>query len=88
MGSRIPQIRKILSKSIDGAPRLTCVPVKNFTTKCEGLSLALFMFAIAGNVTYVLSICTDSMDRQHLVANAPWLAGECEVRARVPQFRS
>lgn len=49
--------------------------LKNFKTKCEGLSLALFMFAIAGNVTYVLSICVESMDRQHLVANASWLAG-------------
>jgi len=48
---------------------------KNFKTKCEGLSLALFMFAIAGNATYVLSICTDSMERKHLIANASWLAG-------------
>jgi len=49
--------------------------LKNFKTKCEGLSMALFLFAIAGNVTYVLSICADSMDRQHLIANASWLAG-------------
>ncbi|KLO15987.1 PQ-loop-domain-containing protein, partial [Schizopora paradoxa] len=48
---------------------------KNFKTKCEGLSLALFMFAIAGNVTYVLSICTKSMERKHYIANASWLAG-------------
>ncbi|TDL23288.1 PQ-loop-domain-containing protein [Rickenella mellea] len=48
---------------------------KNFTTKCEGLSLALFMFAIAGNAAYVLSICTDSMEAQHLIANASWIAG-------------
>jgi len=49
--------------------------LKNFKTKCAGLSLALFLFAIAGNVTYVLSILTDSVDRQHLIANASWLAG-------------
>lgn len=50
--------------------------MKNFKTKCEGLSLALFLFAIAGNVTYVLSICTDSMDKRHLIANASWIAGK------------
>lgn len=44
-------------------------------TGCEGLSLALFLFAIAGNVTYVLSICTESLATKHLVANASWLAG-------------
>ncbi|KAH8114752.1 PQ-loop-domain-containing protein [Phellopilus nigrolimitatus] len=49
--------------------------LKNFKTKCEGLALALFMFSIAGNVTYAFSICTESMDRQHLIANASWLAG-------------
>ena len=45
------------------------------STGCEGLSLALFLFAIAGNVTYVLSICTASLSAQHLIANASWLAG-------------
>ncbi|KAL5482435.1 RTC2 [Sanghuangporus weigelae] len=49
--------------------------LKNFKTRCEGLSLALFLFSIAGNVTYVLSICTESMTPRHLVANAAWLAG-------------
>lgn len=44
-------------------------------TGCEGLSLALFIFSIAGNVTYVLSICTESFSARHLVANASWLAG-------------
>ena len=50
--------------------------VKNFQTRCEGLSLALFMFSIAGNVTYALSICAESMEKKHLIANASWLAGE------------
>ncbi|PAV17126.1 PQ-loop-domain-containing [Pyrrhoderma noxium] len=49
--------------------------LKNFQTRCEGLSLALFMFSIAGNVTYALSICAESMEKKHLIANASWLAG-------------
>ncbi|KAG8743342.1 hypothetical protein FRC10_012221 [Ceratobasidium sp. 414] len=49
--------------------------LKNQETKCEGLSLALFMFTISGNLTYVLSICVASMSKQHLLANASWLAG-------------
>ncbi|KZP31494.1 PQ-loop-domain-containing protein [Athelia psychrophila] len=48
---------------------------KNFKTKCEGLSPALFLFAIAGNVTYALSICAASMEREYLVRNGSWLAG-------------
>ena len=52
--------------------------MKNIETHCEGLSLALFMFTVAGNVTYVLSICTLSMEREHLIANASWLAGTCD----------
>ena len=34
------------------------------------------MFAIAGNVTYVLSICVVSMEKKYLIANASWLAGK------------
>ncbi|KZO93319.1 PQ-loop-domain-containing protein [Calocera viscosa TUFC12733] len=49
--------------------------LKNRITKCSGLSLALFVFAVAGNVTYVLSICVKSMQWQYLVANSSWLAG-------------
>ncbi|KAG8744918.1 hypothetical protein FRC12_014711, partial [Ceratobasidium sp. 428] len=49
--------------------------LKNRETKCEGLSLALFMFTLTGNFTYVLSICVASMSNQHLLANASWLAG-------------
>ncbi|KAG9081223.1 hypothetical protein FRC07_014573 [Ceratobasidium sp. 392] len=60
VGSRIPQIHEL---------------VKNRETKCEGLSLALFMFTLTGNFTYVLSICVASMSKQHLLANASWLAG-------------
>ncbi|KAF8746600.1 PQ-loop protein, partial [Rhizoctonia solani] len=53
----------------------TNITVKNRETKCEGLSLALFMFAIAGNLTYILSICVVSNSSQHILANASWLAG-------------
>jgi len=49
--------------------------MKNIQTKCEGLSLALFLFAIAGNSFYVLSICVASMEWSHLLINASWLAG-------------
>lgn len=48
---------------------------KNVETKCEGLSLALFIYAIAGNLTFALSICVISMEGKHLLVNASWLAG-------------
>ncbi|KAL0580628.1 putative vacuolar membrane transporter [Marasmius crinis-equi] len=49
---------------------------KNFKTRCEGLTPALFFFAMVGNITYVLSICMKSMDKSYLITNASWLAGE------------
>jgi len=49
--------------------------LKNVETKCEGLSPALFLFAISGNTTYALSICFASMKAEYLLANAAWLAG-------------
>ncbi|KAH7099587.1 PQ-loop-domain-containing protein [Auriculariales sp. MPI-PUGE-AT-0066] len=49
--------------------------IKNSQTKCEGLSLALFVFAIGGNATYVASILADSMEPRHLLANLSWLVG-------------
>ena len=49
--------------------------MKNFKTRCEGLSPALFYFAIFGNITYALSICAKSIDIEYLLANAAWLAG-------------
>jgi len=48
---------------------------KNTETRCEGLSLALFMFTIGGNAFYVISICVVSMEWNYLVINASWLAG-------------
>ncbi|KAH9841444.1 PQ-loop-domain-containing protein [Rhodofomes roseus] len=49
--------------------------VKNFKTRCEGLSPFLFVYSITGNTTYVLAILAASMDLQHLIANASWIAG-------------
>ncbi|KAJ7644217.1 PQ loop repeat-domain-containing protein [Roridomyces roridus] len=48
---------------------------KNFRTRCEGLSPALFYFAILGNVTYSWSIIAKSTERDYLITNAAWLAG-------------
>jgi len=49
--------------------------LKNFRTRCEGLSPALFFFAIFGNSTYALSICAKSTNRDYLIKNGGWLAG-------------
>ncbi|KAJ7016655.1 PQ loop repeat-domain-containing protein [Mycena alexandri] len=49
--------------------------VKNFQTHCEGLSPALFFFAIVGNLAYSLSIIAKSRDGDYLITNASWLAG-------------
>jgi len=49
--------------------------LKNFDTKCRGLAPGLFIFGIMGNLTYALSICVSSMEMEHLIANASWLAG-------------
>ncbi|WVN85425.1 uncharacterized protein L203_100571 [Cryptococcus depauperatus CBS 7841] len=49
--------------------------VHNYKTRCAGLSLAMFFFAISGNITYILSILLKSLDLHYILANAPWLAG-------------
>ncbi|CDU24236.1 uncharacterized protein SPSC_03307 [Sporisorium scitamineum] len=49
--------------------------LKNRTTKCQGLSLALFVFAVAGNLTYVASILLKSTKRDYLVESFSWLVG-------------
>lgn len=48
---------------------------KNRHTKCAGLSLALFIFALGGNVTYVLSILLSDTSAGYLVENMSWLVG-------------
>ncbi|KAL7339412.1 hypothetical protein BJY59DRAFT_760747 [Rhodotorula toruloides] len=47
----------------------------NRKTKCVGLSIFMFLLAVAGNSTYVASILLTSMSPQHLLINAPWLVG-------------
>ncbi|KAH9991288.1 PQ-loop-domain-containing protein [Russula vinacea] len=54
--------------------------LKNFETGCHGLSPGLFVFTIMGNLTYALSICMSSMEKDHLIANASWLAGGLSVK--------
>jgi uncharacterized protein with PQ loop repeat len=50
--------------------------VKNFRRKStEGLSLLFFLFACLGNITYVLSIISASLDARYLLVNLSWLAG-------------
>ena len=50
--------------------------VKNFRRKStEGLSLLFFLFACLGNITYVLSIVSASLDLRYLLVNLSWLAG-------------
>ena len=48
---------------------------KNQQTKCAGLSLALFIFAVGGNVTYVLSILLMDTSTGYLIENASWIVG-------------
>jgi solute carrier family 66 (lysosomal lysine-arginine transporter), member 1 len=50
--------------------------VKNFRKKStEGLSLLFFLFACLGNITYVLSILSLSLEPRYLLVNLSWLAG-------------
>lgn len=48
---------------------------KNRYTKCAGLSLALFVFAVGGNVSYVLSILLKDHSMAYVIENASWIAG-------------
>ncbi|SDA01464.1 BZ3500_MvSof-1268-A1-R1_Chr10-1g02692 [Microbotryum saponariae] len=48
---------------------------KNMETKCQGLSLLMFAFSVAGNGTYVASILLTSVNPQHILINASWLVG-------------
>ncbi|KAE8222737.1 hypothetical protein CF319_g4119 [Tilletia indica] len=53
--------------------------IKNRKTYCEGLSMALFVFALLGNSTYVASIMLKSLDPEYLLENASWLVGSLGV---------
>lgn len=48
---------------------------KNRQTKCEGLSLALFVFSVAGNLTYCASILIKSTQKEYVIENMSWLVG-------------
>ncbi|GAA5844793.1 hypothetical protein JCM11251_002279 [Rhodosporidiobolus azoricus] len=47
----------------------------NRKTKCAGLSLLMFAFAVCGNTTYVASILLTSTSSSHLIVNLPWIVG-------------
>ncbi|CAG8537109.1 6125_t:CDS:2 [Acaulospora morrowiae] len=50
--------------------------IKNYTTKStEGLSLAMFCYAVLGNITFCLSIILNSTDYEYLIINFAWLLG-------------
>jgi solute carrier family 66 (lysosomal lysine-arginine transporter), member 1 len=72
--ARIPQICPCPSAPMYGT-FADPITVKNPKTRCEGLSPALFFFSMFGNITYSLSICSESMDWEYLITNASWLAG-------------
>lgn len=79
VGARIPQIRTssaVVTGLLVELSLTRARTVKNFKTRCAGLSLALFLFSIAGNTTYALSILAASLEFKHIAANAGWLAGE------------
>jgi hypothetical protein len=44
----------------------------------------MFLFAIAGNSTFTLSILAASLKQRYLIANASWLVGKprCRTQAR------
>ena len=49
--------------------------MKNSKTKCEGLSIPLFCFALCGNISYVAQVMFESTDRDYLLVNLSWLVG-------------
>ncbi|KZT37820.1 hypothetical protein SISSUDRAFT_1062488 [Sistotremastrum suecicum HHB10207 ss-3] len=48
---------------------------KNRKTSCHGLSLALFLFTIIGNITYLSTMLVKSRDLNHLLASSSFLVG-------------
>jgi len=68
------QLFGYLSASLYLASRVPQI-VKNQKTHCAGLSVALFIFSVAGNIAYVASILVKDLGRKHLIANASWLLG-------------
>ena len=49
---------------------------KNYKNKSvEGLSMMMFIFALAGNILFCVSILTQSINYYFLMKNLPWLVG-------------
>jgi hypothetical protein len=80
LGARIPQISQLPLYFFSIPMRSIRTLVKNFKSRCAGLSPALFFFALFGNTTYALSICAKSMDKDYLIKNGGWLAGRIPYR--------
>ena len=64
--------------------------IKNFRRQStDGLSILFFLFACLGNITYVLSIISLSLEPRYLFVNLSWLAGSAGtlmLDALVPWF--
>jgi hypothetical protein len=62
---------------------------KNLKTRTQGLSPALFMWVVSGNVTFALSVwaaASSSKDPRYWTTNASWLAGVCSLPFWNPTF--
>ncbi|CAI4055584.1 hypothetical protein SKDZ_02G2550 [Saccharomyces kudriavzevii ZP591] len=50
--------------------------VLNFKRKsCEGVSFLFFLFACLGNISFIVSVLSMSVDPKYLILNASWLIG-------------
>ncbi|SCU79245.1 LANO_0A05578g1_1 [Lachancea nothofagi CBS 11611] len=48
----------------------------NFQRKsCEGISFLFFLFACIGNITFIISVLSISLEYRYLLVNASWLIG-------------
>ncbi|SCU91317.1 LAFA_0F03048g1_1 [Lachancea sp. 'fantastica'] len=48
----------------------------NFKRKsCEGISFLFFLFACIGNITFIISVLSISVEPRYLLVNASWLVG-------------
>ncbi|KAI9246119.1 PQ loop repeat-domain-containing protein [Phascolomyces articulosus] len=71
----LPQILGYLSALLYCCSRIPQI-MHNFRNESvEGLSLWMFVFSVAGNVTYCVSIFVKSLDRTYLLTNYPWILG-------------
>jgi len=50
--------------------------LKNYRKKStDGLALHMFVFALLGNVTYVMSVLLYSTEKHYVMQNLPWIVG-------------